>query len=63
MDCRKHLVIATAVVTAVSAMIRPAAAPELEYRNPTYVSNHKLIPVPVMGVRAEASVLDCPVNA
>jgi hypothetical protein len=64
MGRRKKFVVASAVaVCAMTAAAHPAEAPQLDQKNPSYSSEHKIVPAPVMGVRGEAGVLAPPVHS
>ena len=47
---------------AMTGVVRPAAAPEVQFTNPGYVSGYKtFFPDPIMGIRGHNTVLPLPV--
>lgn len=64
MSGSKKLLAASAVIAyAITAFVRPAHAPEFDLRNPGFVSNHELVPTPIMGIRGEIRMLPLPTAA
>ena len=63
MEGRKKLVVASTIVAyEMTAVARPAEAPEFDHRDPVYALDHKIVPAPVMGIRGETTVLRVPAN-
>jgi hypothetical protein len=63
MDGRKNLVVASRIAAyEMTAVARPAKAPQLDHRDPGYTLDHKIVPAPVMGIKGEATVLRLPEN-
>ena len=59
------LIVSLALVAfAMAGLVRPAAAPQVEFANSARISGHKtFFPDPIMGIRGEATVLQLPVRA
>jgi hypothetical protein len=64
MGRRKKFVVASAVMAyAMTVVAHQAQAPQLDQKNSSYSSEHKIVPAPVTGIRGEAGVLAHPVHS
>ena len=57
MSSRKLVAFLAIAAGAMLADVRPLEAPELAIKHIEYVRDHKIIPVPIMGIRGAAEVL------
>jgi hypothetical protein len=57
MGSRKRVIVLAIAASAMLTSVHPLEAPELELKNPEYARHHRIIPVPIMGIRGAVDVL------
>jgi hypothetical protein len=57
MSSRKWVVVLAIAAGVLLADVRALEAPETGFKHSEYVRDHKIIPVPIMGIRGTADVL------